>query len=985
MRSLRTSVRCLLVALPPLLIPVACTPKGGPATVPAGAASGSASAGRAPDPLADGESLRVHKGDGDDRKREAPPAKPPPRVGLSGGLAAVDAAEYETAKTELQKAAANPKEKGAATVGLARVALETGHYADAVKLADEAARVDVPSKIAAAPIKIRALARMGKLDDAIKAGQSVRGEPEARRARLALGEVFLRMGKSREGQAELMTIIEDFNKKTITTKDGEGMSLVGRAAHLLRSKRDANEAYDDAERAGFKSAELFLWRAELFLEAYNIGRADEMVRSAMKAAPDLAAAHILFAEVKLVQTLDFDTAEKAVQKALSINEKLPEAFRIRAGIALRDLETEAADKALDQGLAIDPTDLDVLSMRAAVRFLADDKPGFERAKKAVLDRNAEYARLYQIVADYADWEHRYAEIATMMKEATKLDPDDGRNFVTLGLNQIRVGQEKEGVQNLDIGFKKDRFNVRAFNTLNLYERDIPQKYEDVTSGVFTIRYPKNEKKVLERYVPGLLDAAWKDMTKRYGFTPHTPVGVELYGSREHFSVRTSGLPNVGIQGVCFGETLAAISPKAEAFNWGMVVWHEVGHVFAIQQSKNHVPRWFTEGLSEYETLAHRSEWRREEDPALWLALKRDKVPAIEQMNRAFTHADDAHDMTIAYYASSQISTFLVEKYGMPKLTAMLRAWGEGKRTPEVIKTSLGIDGPELDKQFRAWLSVRLARYEKQYVPDLRVKDPKRIEEALKKDPKSADAHVDFAVFKLATGDREGAIAELGEAKTIDPKNAAQRFVRAKLLIGQKKADEAKKELEAMVAEGHDGFAVQMLMADLFEGEPAKAAARFEAAAALDPTQSEPLQALVDMARKAKDEDRELKFLRLLAQVDQHDRRVWRRLLGKLVAKGLWDEAKQVGEGALFVDIHGAETHLFFAQALLATKDRTRAIFEAETALLCEPIKADVAARANVLLARAWLEAGDNVKAKAARDEALRQDEDNAEAKGLVIP
>ena len=33
----------------------------------------------------------------------------------------------------------------------------------------------------------------------------------------------------------------------------------------------------------------------------------------------------------------------------------------------------------------------------------------------------------------------------------------------------------------------------------------------------------------------------------------------------------------------------------------MTLWHELGHVFPIQMSKNHVPRWFTEGLTEYET------------------------------------------------------------------------------------------------------------------------------------------------------------------------------------------------------------------------------------------------------------------------------------------------------------------------------------------------------------------------------------------------
>jgi predicted Zn-dependent protease len=419
----------------------------------------------------------------------------------------------------------------------------------------------------------------------------------------------------------------------------------------------------------------------------------------------------------------------------------------------------------------------------------------------------------------------------------------------------------------------------------------------------------------------------------------------------------------------------------------MVVWHEVGHVFAIQLSKNHVPRWFTEGLSEYETIVRRPEWRREEDQALFLALRRNKVPAVEQMNRAFTHADDARDMTTAYYASSQIMVFLAEKYGMPKIVAMLRAWGEGKQTPEVIRVALGVSGDELDRQFRAWLGVRLERYAKQYMPDLH---PKPVEVAAKEaaaSPTSAQAQVILAVSRLAAGDGPGALAALDAAQAIDPKSPDVHYARARMALGRKKAADGKKELEAIRSEGHDGYAVRMLLADIALGEKdvPKAIEHFEAAVALDPTQAEPLQALVDLARKTKDEARELRYLRLLAPIDQHDRRVWRRLLGKLVASGEWAEARKIGEGAMFVDIHGPETHSLYARALLGVGEPDRAIFEAESALLCGGLKNDVAAEANATLAEAYLKKGDRKKAQEARDEALRQQPTNARATALVIP
>ena len=109
------------------------------------------------------------------------------------------------------------------------------------------------------------------------------------------------------------------------------------------------------------------------------------------------------------------------------------------------------------------------------------------------------------------------------------------------------------------------------------------------------------------------------------------------------------------------------------------------------------------------------------------------------------------------------------------------------------------------------------------------------------------------------------------------------------------------------------------------------------------------------------------------------------MLRQLIDKKLYDEAKKVGEGALFVDIHGGETHALYAEALLGAKDADGAIFESETALMTEKLTADIAARALVTSSKAYASKGNKQKAAEARDEALRQDPENAEAKALVVP
>jgi tetratricopeptide (TPR) repeat protein len=634
--------------------------------------------------------------------------------------------------------------------------------------------------------------------------------------------------------------------------------------------------------------------------------------------------------------MDFAAAEQEVEKALRVDPKLAGAYFVRAGLSLRTMDLEAADKAADEGLKSNPRDLELLSIKAATRFLADDRVGFEALKTRVLGHNPRYARFFLIVGEFAEWEHRYDDIVAMMREAVAIDPDEAKAYAALGLNLIRAGNEPAGLEELRKAWRRDKFNVRVYNTLDLFEKTIARDYVTVDGTTFRLRYPKADRALLERYVPRMLEQAWASMTERYRFRPPTPVGIELYADPQSFSIRTAGLPNIGIQGVCFGKTLAALGPGAGPFNWGMILWHELSHVFAIEQSKSRVPRWFTEGLSEYETLRARPEWRRRDDLALYRGLKHDKIPKLAAFNRAFTHAEEPEDLTTAYFAASQIMVFLVGEFGFEKTVSALPLWAASKRTPEVVQTAFGVSAEELDRRFRAWLAPRLERYRKQYVPDL--EPPSSVDaarKALEAEPRSPAKLVKLALGMLGEGDEQPAAATLALALSIDPKHADALYLALRAAMKSNDVARSNELLRRLIGAGHDGYAVRMKAADVAELEkkPERVKAELWAAHQWDPTQSEPLQALYDLARKAKDSDGELEALRMLAQVDAHDARVWRRLLGRLVEKGQWEEARGVGESALYVAVDDPEVHRLYARSLARTGSFVSAIYELNSAII----------------------------------------------------
>ncbi|MFO0676935.1 MAG: tetratricopeptide repeat protein [Polyangiaceae bacterium] len=903
---------------------------------------------------------------------------------LDAGRAALRATDYPRAEAELAKIRGTDENE--ARLLLATAFVEQGKFAEAEK-----ALAPVPTT-PAFDVRVRTLRatilRVQGKTDAAKAllapFRSKSGE-ESRRARLLLGELLLAGGDRAAAEPVLMSLVDEYNGDQIKDTDAEGLALAGRAAFFLRSAKDANTLFNKSERVDKKRVETLLFRAELFLDKYDPGHAEEALRDLLEVAPKHAAALVLMARVKLDQAMDFDGAEKLAKDALAVNPKLTAAYAVRVGSSLRDMDLAQSEATLNEGLAIDPNDLELLSLRAAVRFLADDKAGFETAKREVFKRNKEYSRFFGIVGEFAEWEHRYDDIVAMMREATKVDPDDEKAWAELGLTLLRSGDETQGLEALRKAWAKDHFNVRVFNTLNLYEQTIATQYESKSDGPFTIRYPKDEKPVLERYVPALLGDAWASMKARYDYVPKSPVAVELYGSRQYFSVRTSGLPNIGIQGVCFGRVLAAMSPKSEAFNWGNVVWHELGHVFAIQLSKNHVPRWFTEGLSEYETIARRPEWQRELDPQLWLAIKTGRLPAAVDMNRAFTHASDGNDVTVAYYASSQMLVWTVSEFGMKRVRRALELWGEGKQTPEVLKLAFDVTPGEYDARFRAWALAKMARYDKQFLFDDTAPKLEESEAKVKASPKSAIAHAERAFALLVRAhQKQEAEAELKEALALEPTNRVALYLASKLALMTKDVDGAAKALDTLVKSGGDGYSARMVLADVAAARkdaPARRAA-LEAAHGFDPSQPDPLRGLLDIARESKDDDAIVRVLSRLAPLEQHDQKLWRVLLEKLVAKKAYAEAVKVGEAALFVDVESPDTHTLYAEALSKTGDHGKATFELESALACAP-KPKVGAKIHVALAREAAALGKKADAKFHKDEASKLDPENVEARALA--
>ncbi len=793
-----------------------------------------------------------------------------------------------------------------------------------------------------------------RYDDVIRRLQPlVRAHPRAYEARVLLGRALLARGKTQAAVDAVDPMATDWNDGRVTSARDLMWLAVG--LELSGYFKNANEIFADALRTDPKLAQAKVLWAELFARKYNDRDADALLAEVLRDFPDDPDALVARGRVDLSSGRDIGAAR---DKALAVLRASPECVPAHNLLARVELESERPRAAVARlegySLKLAPQDLDALALLGAAYFVADDDAAFRAVERRALKVNPRFSAFYRRVAAHAARLHRYDEAIALDRKAIALNPEDWNAWADLGMGMSRVGDDAKAREYLDRAFQGDPYDVRTYNLLEFFYDRVIKDFEWVDAGPMRVRLHRDERPVLARYVPALLEEAWGHFTEKYGFTPTPPTHVEIFPDPQLFAIRSIGLPRLGAHGICFGHVITARSPKPGDFNWGEVLWHELSHVFHIQLSHGRVPRWFTEGLAVYESTEGRPAWRREMDDALLGYREAGKLRGVGDFNLAFTQARSMRDMLVAYYHASVVAEFLVRTYGFPKVRAMLVAWGQRKDTPTVVREVLGVDVAALDQALFAWIDRRLAarRGRLHLQPDRFGADPARWLRAAKAAPKDAEAQVDAAEAALAKGDGESArtFAEAALALAGEGSDAQARalLVRARERLGQGAAGAvaARADLERLLALGRDARAVRVPLARLAVRDKrwGEAVRHLEAAARLDPGDGALLHQLVQTlvaAQKAGAKEgtagRIFRWRRVLARVDQADVGTVDALLAAAEAQGASrEDVLRWGEQGNHVAPFSAAHHVAFARELARLGDAERARFEARSALLLDP-------------------------------------------------
>lgn len=438
----------------------------------------------------------------------------------------------------------------------------------------------------------------------------------------------------------------------------------------------------------------------LFLERFNPGEAQNLFKEALEIDPKHAGATFGMA---LVASEGFESkAVEFAQRALEIDPKLVEAQELLAKLALEDNNEAKAIEEVDKALKISPEALDAMAVRLAIDYLHDKKDSeWEGKIKAV---NPVYGEAWALAGHILVLNRRYEEGIASYRKALELDPDLHRARAELGVNLMRLGEEKDARENLERAYDAGFRNALTSNSLKLM--DSYKNFQTFKTDNTIVRLHKKEAELLRPYIEGELKRAISTYEKKYKVKLDRPVQVEVYPDHEDFAVRTLGMPGLGALGVTFGTVVAMDSPSGRrpgSFHWASTLWHELSHVYVLTATKHRVPRWFTEGMAVHEETATSPDWGDRLDPTVIGAINGKKLLPIAQLDRGFIRPTYPNQVIVSYFQAGRICDFINEKWGYQTLLDMMHSYAQSKQTPEVVETHLKMKPEEFDTKFLAWL------------------------------------------------------------------------------------------------------------------------------------------------------------------------------------------------------------------------------------------------------------------------------------------
>ncbi|MGZ8901409.1 MAG: peptidase MA family metallohydrolase, partial [Limisphaerales bacterium] len=511
---------------------------------------------------------------------------------------------------------------------------------------------------------------------AIDAAERAPGNYYSVRTRL-LGYHINRSAGDLESAQRLLHEISDLvNSRRYGFRESVDLVALGEAVVLLGAdpKLVLDNFYTPVKKSDPKLREVYLAIGNLALNKHDYALAGKSFQEGIQKFPKDA--DLLHGMAEALAPSDRKEMLRILEKTFEANESHIAARLLLVEHLVDAEEYDHAETELKKIEAVNPHKPEMWAFRAVMAHLRNDQVAEDSARTAGLKFWTNNPAVDHIIGRKLSQKYRFAEGSKYQRTALEFDRTYLPSRIQLAQDLLRLGEEEEGWALAEHVARLDGYDVSAFNLVTLH--DTIAKYRTLTNDHFVLRMAPDEAEIYGQQALDLLEKARVQLTKKYGLELTSMVTVEIFKNQKDFAVRTFGMPGgQGYLGVCFGNVITANSPASQNMNWQSVLWHEFCHVITLNMTRNRMPRWLSEGISVYEERRADLRWGEQINPQYRQFIVEGKMKPISDLSSAFMAPPSGLHLQFAYYQSSLVVEFLVERFGLDKVQAILRDLAEG--------------------------------------------------------------------------------------------------------------------------------------------------------------------------------------------------------------------------------------------------------------------------------------------------------------------
>jgi tetratricopeptide (TPR) repeat protein len=482
---------------------------------------------------------------------------------------------------------------------------------------------------------------------------------------------------------------------------GQALLLLGVEPRLV-----LDNCFRRAEKADPPSREAFLATGQLALDKHDFALAADAFRAGLKKFPDDPEMESGLA--RAFESGDQQEVMKHIQAALAANPRHVPSLLLLANHLIDAEEYDQAGQQLALALKVNPHCPEALAYRAVLALLRNDSAGAKQDRADALQFWRANPAVDYLIGQKLARKYRFEEAAAEQRKALDFDPAYLAARRELAEDLLRLGQDAEGWELAQSAHAEDNYDVTLYNLVTLHDQ--MAKYQTLTNADFIVHMTAHEAALYGPRVLDLLARAKAALCLKYGVELTHPTQVEIFPEQKDFAVRTFGMPgNPGYLGVCFGSVITANSPASQApnpANWEDVLWHEFCHVVTLNETRNRMPRWLSEGISVFEERQANPAWGERMNLAYRKMILDGKLTPLGELSGAFLSPKKSEDLLFAYYESSLVVEFLVRERGLETLKAILRDLRDGQEINRAI-TAHTVPLRELENQFDAYARAQV--------------------------------------------------------------------------------------------------------------------------------------------------------------------------------------------------------------------------------------------------------------------------------------